>query len=197
MNSGKCKTFIFKHIWNTAAMIIFIVAVWFPVQQSLGQTVKYYGDTSCLLSSKPMQLFSGDKVSIACDTAYLINAIRYRLYEKARTYLMTLNGNQESRTIQELETMLTQLDHYFRGMKDTYYTLSGEVQQKGEENLATLLSVQQDLADAQTALEKSKNDLDDVVRKLKKSNRRELKNKLLIGAAGLGAGLLLGVLLLN
>lgn len=160
------------------------------------QAINKFSDTSCLSTAKPMLLKKGDKVQVNCDTAYLINAYRYRLYEKAKTYLITLSGNTD-KMARQVEGSVNQLDSYFAEIQSRYFLLSEEVKKSQSDNAATLKRVNHELDQTHTDLQTAKNDLETIKDNLKKARRKDLKNKWMFGGIGLGAGVILGAILLR
>ena len=121
--------------------VFFLIILTLPFPFLQAQTIKNFKDTSCFIMAKPMVLRKGDKVFIGCDTAYLINATRYRLYEKPRHYLMTLAVNTDKMAFNQMEGSMNQLDTYFTEIQSRYFLLSEEVKKTITENRIILQEV--------------------------------------------------------
>ena len=183
-----CKQYI-------TSLLIIISFVFIPVILN-AQAIKNFKDSSCVSAARPMLLKQGDKVLVSCDTAYLINAYRYRLYEKAKRHLITLAGNTDKMASQ-VEGSVNQLDNYFSEIQSRYFLLSEEVKKSQSENVATLNRVNLELDQTRNDLQATRNDLEAIRNSLKKARRKDMRNRLVFGGVGLGAGLLLGAILLN
>jgi|GEM_PF-3803425 hypothetical protein len=158
---------------------------------------KFFKDSCCQLNAKPLFLKQGDKVMIGCDSAILINAYRYHLYEKARNYLVSLAGNTSKMAFKDVEGSVNQLDMYFSEIQSRYFILSEEIKKTASNNIAALENVNKELDQARSDLKSTKNELVIISEQLKRTQRKSKTNKMLYGGLGIGAGLLLGAMIIH
>ncbi|MCX6273128.1 MAG: hypothetical protein NTU44_18310 [Bacteroidetes bacterium] len=162
---------------------------------SFSQAARIFDASYCHAASPPMFLHFGEKVEIACDTVVIINASRYKLYEKARNYVMSLKPDDEKMMITEYESALQTANQHLEEIRAKYFKLSDEVHTVGVNNQASLERVNLDLENTRKELAAASNQLNEAARKLALKQRSSLRRTLIAGTAGMGIGLLLGLIL--
>jgi hypothetical protein len=145
----------------------------------------------------PRFYLSGTTLKLECDTAYLINAQRMGFYRNLHENIKNNTGLEEKcqELIKSYEKSLQEDNLRFKALSENCtksQKISDELIAKTQTTLrqtdATLAKTQQDLKDINLKL-------DDVDKKLRAAKFNSLKQKILVGAGGVGVGLLLGLLL--
>jgi len=165
--------------------------------RALSQQERHFTDSSCLVSAPAVMLMAGEKILIGCDTAWIINKNRYRLYEKARNYLLKLDPGEAGQTIAGYEAALSNADRFALDMQMKYKQLSGEMQALQEQNRQLAESLRKDIETASGLVRHSDEALENLKQDFK-SNRRKYKlQRWIYGGAGLLAGLAAGMIIMK
>jgi hypothetical protein len=174
-------------------ILFFIVFVTTGLAQS--DPKRYFTDTSCYMMAGPMQVIAGQQVVIQCDTAFVINKHRFRLYEKTRAYVLSKNPNEPGKAIEEYENALNKMAKYTDEISEKYKIISNQYSIDTQAYQAQLNLVSRELDKAKSELEKAKTDLAEAKKQISKKQNTSLKAALLYGATGLVAGLLIGLII--
>ncbi len=138
----------------------------------------------------------GMTLKLECDTAYLINTQRMGFYRSLHENIKNNTGLEEKcqELIKSYEKSLQEDNIRFKALSENCtksQKISDELVSKTQTTLrqtdATLAKTQQDLKDINLKL-------NDVDKKLRAAKLNSLKQKILVGAGGVGIGLLLGLL---
>jgi len=143
--------------------------------------------TQCNSYEKPLFLHKGDTVISLCDTAILINTIRYNLYESARQTILT---NKYSKLQDEMNSALTEQIGLYKLWNDslqTQYTrVSGMFASSLNNTQRELIKVSGEITTAKDSLNKANENLNSALSHLNKARWEKYKWG--------GAGLLIGIL---
>lgn len=150
-----------------------------------------------LSNETPLQLHRGDTLIVTCDTVYLINKIRYEFYKSIHTATLH-NDNEEcnqllrayEKRVKEHELSYSKLLANCTSTEKSALDMVAYTRKSLEETQHTLQFTQQ-------ALEQSSTNLDRANELLRKEKWNVRGQKLLVGVAGVGLGILVGVLMVH
>lgn len=146
----------------------------------------------------PVTVNKGTVVINNIDSLHLVNQIRFNYYEELRRELFKNDFGKDienivlkyERIIEENNELFNQLEEKSKTQSNLYITTISELKASLKETERTLNLTQQSLNNANTSLELS-------MKQIKSAQRRQFwKNFGLIGG-GIGAGLLIGLLIAN
>ena len=149
------------------------------------------------IRSKPVVLHDGTIVLVKTDSIYLINGVRYRFYESLRSLLNDSIDFKMERLILTYEKSLMESDRIFKGLLKNCtenYAITESILKQTKTSLA---ATQATLELSQESLLAANSSLEDANEKLRKIKGNNLLNSILIGAGGVGAGLLIGALVFH
>lgn len=148
----------------------------------------------CTSNQSPLQLLVGDTLVVVCDTMYLINKTRYQFYKSIHKATLQDDGMECKELLKAYETRLE--EHEL-----SYSKLLANSRKTEQTTLNLIEYTQKSLENTQKTLQYSRQSLDSSIQNLDRANeliRKEKWNargqKLLTGIAGVGVGILLGVL---
>lgn len=151
----------------------------------------------CTSNQAPLQLVVGDTLIVACDTMYLINKTRYEFYKSIHQATLQDDDVPCKNLLKAYETRLQ--EHEL-----SYSKLLANSQKSEQSTLNLIEYTQKSLEDTQKSLLYSQQSLDESMQKLDGANEQIRKakwnargQKLMTGIAGLGVGILIGILLAN
>lgn len=156
-----------------------------------------FTDTSCFQTARPVRLIAGQQVLVQCDTAFIINKSRFRLYEKARAFILDTNKLNYKSAIEEYEKDLNKASEVYNAIYNKYMIMSEEYGRSLDMNIKELTLVRKDLVKAQSDLLAARDELGKVKKNLAAHQRLKLAGKLLYGLTGAAIGIGFFSLLLN
>jgi hypothetical protein len=156
-------------------------------------SVLVLADTFCMSNLAPVPYLRGTVVKLNCDTAYIINKMRLAKYEAARKFILNSNNRTNRELMERYEAALDEQDKYYKELLKSYGQSDSISQNliKGTRN--DLLGVSTNLKNACSSIDTVNSKLDDVQALIKKQKWESLKQKILVGFGGLGAGILIGI----
>ncbi len=176
-----------------------ILLAWMMVTalQAFSQQERHFADSNCLASAPAVLLLAGERVRIDCDSAWIISKNRYRIYEKARNYLLKLDPGEQGKSIAEYEAALSRADRFALDMELKYRQLSAEMQAIQEQNRQLAESLQKDIETASGLVRRSDDALENLKQDIKSSRRKNKIQRWIFGGAGLLAGLAGGMIIMK
>jgi ElaB/YqjD/DUF883 family membrane-anchored ribosome-binding protein len=178
---------------NTLLLLIILVfscAAKAQVHMGLKKSPLQY----CTSNQSPLQLVVGDTLVVVCDTMYLINKTRYQFYKSIHKATLEDDNMECNNLLKAYETRLKEHE-------SSYAKLLANCRQSEKTSLDLIDYTQKSLENTQKTLQYSQQSLDSSIQKLDRANeliRKEKWNdrgqKLVTGIAGVGVGILLGVL---
>ncbi|BAX82535.1 hypothetical protein [Labilibaculum antarcticum] len=148
----------------------------------------------CTSNQSPLQLLVGDTLVVVCDTMYLINKTRYQFYKSIHQATLQDDGMECKNLLKAYEARLE--EHEL-----SYSKLLANSRKTEKTTLDFIEYTQKSLENTQKTLQYSQQSLDYSMQNLDRANeliRKEKWNargqKLLTGIAGVGVGILVGVL---
>lgn len=153
-----------------------------------------FTDTACQVTAPPLIATNGQQIIIQCDTVYLVNKHRYRLYEKARDFILRTDISKEQELIGAYENQVQKAEEAYRMMLGKYEDLAAAYAEDLKKSAAGLEEVRKELILAQENVNKAAAELEDL-RKNYRDRRSGLTGKLLWAGGGAAAGILLMILL--
>lgn len=149
-------------------------------------------NTFGITNTDPVPYLNGSTIKSYCDTVYVINKLRFANYEAARKYIMNSRTNKE--LIAQYEKALNEQDKYYKELMKNYRLADSVSQNLIKDTRNDLQGVSNTLKNACNSIDSVNTKLDDVQKLIKKQKWESLKQKVAVGFAGLGAGVLIGVL---
>ncbi|MGQ0826947.1 MAG: hypothetical protein ACT4ON_00995 [Bacteroidota bacterium] len=146
-----------------------------------------------ITNTDPIPYLNGITIKSNCDTVYVINKLRFANYEAARRYIMNSRTNKE--LIAQYEKALNEQDKYYKELMKSYTQADSISQNLIKDTREDLQGVSANLKNACTSIDSVNTKLDDVQKLIKKQKWESLKQKLMVGFGGLGAGVLVGVII--
>lgn len=151
-------------------------------------------DTFCTSYSAPQPLPPGTLIQLDCDTAYVINKIRFKKYEAARKFIINSNNKNLKQLEAQYEQALKEQDAYYRELMKSYVKADSISQHLIKDTRSDLVSISNNLKETSKTIDTLNAKLDEVQKLIRKQKWDSIKQKLLVGFGGLGAGILIGVL---
>ncbi len=152
------------------------------------------GPDYALSTDSPLCFTSGDTLLIRCDSVYVINTERYRIYTACLRALREDNEQPCGRLLQAYEDRLREHDESYRLLLAN----CRETEKVSDEMLSyTRASLENTLATldhTQQTLDRSLEGLRQTEELLRRQQNRQTGQKFLIGAGGVGLGILVGIL---
>lgn len=158
----------------------------------LCQNQKQFSENFCKPEEVPMILFNGENVVILCDTAFVVNKYRMRLYEIAKDMILKNNNQNFSKLIKAYDHTLLVVSNSYDSLLYNYRNLDKLFRISMEENKLTLNNTQKDLEKATITLNNTEKMLNEAVIKLGERDKNSWKKK----AVFFGGGLITGILLM-
>lgn len=159
------------------------------VVRSQTPAVIKFTDTSCYETARPMLLTGGQQVLIQCDTVYLINKTRFRLYEKARHFILDTDILKYQTALEEYEVQLNKADEAYKNIYQKYLLMSGNYEKDLKTTNSDLKNVRSELSKAQSEVKSASEDLEKLRKKLSAERWKSLGTKLLYGVGGAVIGI--------
>ena len=143
----------------------------------------------------PLLLRRGEQLTVSYDSAYLITAPRYALYQQLHRYLLDTSAwLPYDELIQTYERALHRSDQAYRHLLRQYQTADSLSQSTLRTTQSVLRQADRSLSGTQNTLEKATHGLDETERLIRQERRRAARRHVLFGAGGVGVGLLISVL---
>lgn len=162
---------------------------------SQSENLKTIPTEYCTSTSSPLLFVRGDTLTITCDSVYIMNVMRYNFYKNIHKATLSNNDSTCSRLLNAYELRLKEHE-------DAYNKLLDNSKQAEKVSLDMIAYSQKSLAGTQKTLEFTQTTLDQSLKSIDMAHdyiQQEKWNskgqKLLTGIAGVGVGLLVGVLI--
>ncbi len=158
---------------------------------SFGQQTKpiIFGDSLCLSTSAPVLLQKGVQVHITCDSAYLINTVRYGMYLQLHRYIREDATQQCLLLIDAYEKALADSHLAYQDMKQQYQHCDTLSSQWIAQSQQALKDIQQTVQHTDSMVSQSENNLEAAKKSLRAERRRHFMHKIIAGATGIVLGL--------
>lgn len=154
-----------------------------------------FGPAVCRGNANAMLATYRDVIRVECDTAWILNNTRYQLLIQAMDFVLKKDPNQGLKMAEQFEKSLNLCTDNYNELMTKYQLLSNECSQNMHANIATIQDIRINLERAQSQLNDANNQLAETRKTLEKQNKKNKRNSWIAGAGGLGAGLLLGLIL--
>lgn len=158
----------------------------------LCQNLKQFSDNFCKPEEVPMMLLKGEHVIMLCDTAFVVNKYRMKLYEISKDMILKNNNQNVSKLIKAYDHTLIIVSGSYDSLLLNYRKLDELFRTNMGENKLTLNNTQKDLEKATNSLNDTEKLLNEAVIKLGDRDKNGWKKK----AAFFGGGLITGILLM-
>jgi ElaB/YqjD/DUF883 family membrane-anchored ribosome-binding protein len=156
-----------------------------------------FGPAACQGNAPVLTATYLDVIRVACDTAWILNSTRYRLMLQAMDFVLKKDPNQGLKMIEQYEKSLKLCTDNYNELMTKHTIMADECSQNMHANIATIQEIRINLEKAQTRLKEANDQLAETQKTLEKQNKKNKRNTWLIGAGGLGLGLLVGALIIG
>ncbi len=150
---------------------------------------------ACPVADIPQLLLPYTPLPPLTDSAYLVSVARYRFYQQLHRHALDT-------TARTADSLIASYAQSLRETQQAYDTLLGQYLTSNEHAAQTLRSTQlglgqlgRTLDQTQYALAQTAHRLEEAKAQTQAARRRSLMQRLAFGAGGVGAGLILGLLL--
>ncbi len=178
---------------NKGLIIIYFLAL--AAFTNAQAPLKYFTDTSCLITASPLRILSGQQIVVQCDTAYLLNKYRFKLYEKSRVFIQNQDPEKQLAAIGEYEKMLNSANKSYQEIMQKYKTVFDLHKKDLDEFQKRLDLAAKELDTAKAELDKAKKDLEDARKQVSRKKNSTFKTALIWGGSGLITGLILSLII--
>ncbi|HET6225196.1 MAG TPA: hypothetical protein VFF27_02890 [Bacteroidia bacterium] len=152
-----------------------------------------FADTFCTSYAAPQPLPPGTVIRLECDTAYVINKIRFKKYEAARKYIINTNNKSLKQLEAEYEQALKEQDAYYKQLMKQYVQADSVSQRLIKDTRSDLVAISNDLKATSKTIEMLNAKLEEVQKLIRKQKWDSIGQKILVALGGIGAGVLIGV----
>ncbi len=162
------------------------------------QGIIILSDTFCFSNNKPTPYLSGTKLTIQCDSVYIINKHRYILYEKAadiirkKEYVNTCNV-----LIKNYEERLQAQNKAFDNLYKKYIQLDSISQRTISDTQNSLIQVSNTITAAQSNIVVVDKKMDNLTSTIKEQRKKSFFDKIWFGAGGIAVGIIGGLIIAN
>ena len=183
------------------SLSVIVIVCFLSVLNLSGQASFFTQDTLRIdyawSQQSPTLYTQGTELYIEADSIYAINAPRYRFYQEMHEAYLQKNSTQLSEIIlRHYENSLLRQDSIVTLLFVNNWETELRVNKISSEWQSLQNKLTQTLQTSQSLLDSSNRQLEFTTETLKKSNRKKRFGKIVIGAAGVGVGALLGLLFL-
>jgi len=179
--------------------ILLIIVSILTVQNAFSQTDSsrvILSETFRISNAKPISYNRGTLIEIDCDSVFVINNRRYRLYEKAAQYILKQNPNKLCKgLIDSYEQSLQEQDIAFGELYKKYIDLDSLSFNTIQATKIDLGAINNSLNGAQTEIKNVNKNLDEVRQIIKEERKRSFLDKVIYAGGGVAAGILAGLIL--
>ncbi len=152
----------------------------------------YYSSTG-----SPLLFVRGDTITVNCDSVYAMNVIRYNFYKNIHKATLENNDSTCSRLLKAYELRLNEHEEAYNKLLDN----SKQAEKVSLDMIAysqkSLAGTQKTLEFTQTTLDQSLKSIDMAHDYIQQQKWNSKGQKLLTGIAGVGVGLLVGILIMK
>lgn len=147
-------------------------------------------------TGKPLLFAKNSILRIEADSVYVMNPIRYKFYRDLHQSIFSTDSLSDAcrQVIKSYEQSLTESQKMFDALLENYdkaHNISIELVDRTQ---ASLVQTEKTLELTQIALRNASFSLDQANKSIKQKKWNSIAKKLLVGAGGVGVGVLIGVL---
>lgn len=142
----------------------------------------------------PLEFQKGDTLIIQCDQVFLINKERFDLYKKLHANILKPSNFACQSLVESLEQELEERNKAYNSLLVNCEKRSKLSDDLIENTILKLSSTHEGLKESQESLKTSIKKLGETEERLSKIKKERFNQKILTGVAGVGLGILLGVL---
>ncbi len=150
-------------------------------------------DSICLPAHSPLLLMRHQTFTATCDSMYVINKFRYKLYQQLHRHINS-HRNIEGELLGTCEQSLQSSQQAYDQLLAQYKHSDRLTKKLIDGTSLTLKQVNQTLQHTQAALLEAQQQLAHTQGELRRLRRQQRLQKIGIGLGGLGAGLLAGII---
>ena len=177
--------------------LLFITALPYLSYAQLNQRTYVVSDDDCITQKAPTPFFRGDTVILSCDTMYLLNPARFRLYRELHEAIKLDEG-------QTCKDLILTYEQSLADQEKSYAALLENAQKSDELTRQTLDCTQQELTEINAKmhlvseqLAESQMELKTAEEKIKKGQKKSNRQKLFFGAGSAVVGLMIGAFIVR
>lgn len=174
-------------------LLLTLIWIWLSLNMAAAQNMERipFSDSSCQETSRPLRAVKGQQIDIQCDTVYVINKHRFRLYEKARNFILQTNITGEQELLRSYEIQLQKAEEAYRTILGKYELLAANYAEDLKRSTAGLDAVRKELMLTQEDVKQASAELEDLRKKYQDRRSAGLPTKLLWAGGGAVAGIVL------
>jgi hypothetical protein len=178
------------------AVLIFSTILMTDLFGQSGNLKTIHSDYSTSTSS-PLLFVKGDTISITCDSVYLMNVIRYKFYKNIHKATLESTDSTCSKLLKAYELRLNEHELAYNKLLDNSKQAEKVSLDMIDYSRKSLAGTQKTLEFTQTTLDQSLKSIDMAHNYIQQEKWNSKGQKLLTGIAGLGVGLLVGILIMK
>jgi hypothetical protein len=160
-----------KNLFKKGILLIF-VAILININGKSQNTI--YND--CNSYENPVFLLKGETITNQCDTAVLINTLRWRLYEKARKTILFTNYNEYEELFNNYDSLIFIYKKWNDSLQLKYTDINTLFERSLVDTKKDLKKINIDLFAAKDSLSSANNNLNQAIKHLNNARLEKLKN---------------------
>jgi len=151
----------------------------------------------CSGYGRPLLLYQGMRHVVGCDSVYILNPFRYRLYREAAEVVLGMEHAADQGRLAQLEGHLKLLGDRGLRMAAAYDSLERVSMRTVREQEQLIRNLRSDLGLVREDLESGRQRVAVMERDLKRAQQTALRRNMIWAGGGLAAGFVLGIVLLQ
>jgi hypothetical protein len=180
-------------------LLLFFASIGF---QSFAQTrdneTIILSDTFCFSGHRPLPFKAGSIIQTTCDSTYMINKMRYKLYERS---VQMVRDNKYMNTCKALkenyEERIDAQDKAFNKLYKDYIKLDSVSRNVITETRTSLIQVNNTLSKAGEDLASVDTKMGEIKKTINEQRKQSFFDKILYGTGGVAVGVLVGLLIVR
>jgi hypothetical protein len=182
-----------------APLFLFFVLINFAAlaQTSNVETI-VLSDTFCISPHKPLPFKAGSIIQTSCDSTYMINNMRFKLYERSVEIIRDKKYVNTCKVLMDnYEQRLAEQNKAFNKLYGDYIKLDSVSHNVIADTKNNLIQVNSTLVKAQTDITSVNVKMDQIKNTINEQRKKSFFDKILYGTGGVAVGILLGLLIVH
>jgi len=161
------------------------------------KTVRSVPANYCSSNKSPLMFLKGDTIITDCDTTYIVNKERYSFYKNIHEATLSGKDSVSGKILKAFELRLLEQQNAYDKLLSNSKQAEKITLDLINDTQSSLLSTQKTLENTQISLENTLKSLETANKLIKKEKWNSKGQKLLVGAGGVGIGLIIGLLIMK